>query len=290
MLPRFLISGLTAAVLALSPMLPAAAEQLRVASLDSLESAPVLHSNAVLIINAQTGVPVFSKNADNLSSIASITKLMTAMVALDSNPDLDAALTISDDEVDRLKRTTSRLPVGTTLTRREMLLLALMSSENRAAHVLARSALPGGTGIFVSRMNQKARQLGMTHTRFYDPTGLNSGNVSTAQDLAKMVAAAYRYPLIRQFTTTQEHDVYVKTRLTHYKNSNALVREGEWQIGLSKTGYIQEAGRCLVMHATVGTTPLIMVFLDAGGSAARTNDARAIRTWLEGHPGTWLAG
>ena len=251
--------------------------------------APLIRSNAVLVVNAETGEPVFEKNADISTPIASITKLMTAMVLLDSQPDMDQFVTISDSEIDHLKKTTSRLAVGTTLSRYEMLLLALMSSENRAAASLARTA-PGGTAAFVQRMNQKARDLGMTHTVFYDPTGLNSGNASTAADLAKMVAAAYRYPLIRQFTTTAKHEVYAHNRLLHYMNSNALVREGQWDIGLSKTGYIQEAGRCLVMRVTVGAAPLIVVLLDSSGSAARLQDARQLKTWLERQPQTWMAG
>ncbi len=281
--------GATLALALATPVFSAPPTQIRLANNAQLESAPMLRSNAALVVNAQTGEALYAKNANQLAPIASITKLMTAMVALDLNSSLDEPITISDAEIDRLKNTTSRLAVGTTLPRREMMLLALMSSENRAAASLARTS-PLGTAGFVARMNQKARALGMNNTRFYDATGLNSGNVSTPQDLAKMVAAAYHYPLIRQFTTTTEHDTYSRSRQLHYKNSNSLVREGEWNIGLSKTGYIQEAGRCLVMEVQVGSTPLIMVFLDANGSAARANDAKAIKTWLEAHPGTWLAG
>ncbi|MCG9080795.1 serine hydrolase [Laribacter hongkongensis] len=286
MLSRFFVSGLTAMLLATSPLVLAQPEhEMQLAA----SSVPRLHSSAALVVNAQTGEVLFGKNTDRMMSIASITKLMTAMVMLDSGQPLDELITISEAEIDRLKNTSSRLAVGSVLSRREMLLLALMSSENRAAASLARTS-PGGTSAFVSRMNQKARQLGMHSTRFYDPTGLDSRNTSTAEDLARMVAAAYRYPLIREDTTTIDQQVYARNRMLQYRNSNALVREGQWQIGLSKTGYTQEAGRCLVMMATVGSTPLIMVFLDSEGSSARINDARNIKTWLEKHPATWLAG
>ncbi len=286
MLSRFFVSGLTAMLLATSPLVLAQPEhEMQLAA----SSVPRLHSSAALVVNAQTGEVLFGKNTDRMMSIASITKLMTAMVMLDSGQPLDELITISEAEIDRLKNTSSRLAVGSVLSRREMLLLALMSSENRAAASLARTS-PGGTSAFVSRMNQKARQLGMHSTRFYDLTGLDSRNTSTAEDLARMVAAAYRYPLIREDTTTTDQQVYARNRMLQYRNSNALVREGQWQIGLSKTGYTQEAGRCLVMMATVGSTPLIMVFLDSEGSSARINDARNIKTWLEKHPATWLAG
>ncbi|KZE33911.1 serine hydrolase [Crenobacter luteus] len=251
--------------------------------------APLLSSHSVLVMNSQTGEPLYEKNTHQRLPIASITKLMTAMVVLDADLDLNEAVTISDAEIDRLKNTHSRLAIGTTLTRRELLLLALMSSENRAAAALARS-YPGGTDAFVARMNRKARALGMRDTVFYDATGLNVRNSATAADLALMVKAANGYPLIRQYSTAQHHAVYSgANRLLQYKNSNALVREGEWDIGLQKTGYIQEAGRCLVMHATVGAQPLVIVLLAAGNPAARINDAKAIRHWLESQPGHWLA-
>ncbi|AXK39772.1 serine hydrolase [Crenobacter cavernae] len=252
--------------------------------------APLLSSHSVLVMNSQTGEALYQKNINQRLPIASITKLMTAMVVLDAGLDLNEAVTISDAEIDRLKNTHSRLAVGSTLTRRELLLLALMSSENRAAAALARS-YPGGTAAFVARMNRKARALGMRDAAFYDATGLDLRNSATAADLALMVKAAYGYPLIRQDSTTQQHAVYSgANRLLQYKNSNALVRGGEWDIGLQKTGYIQEAGRCMVLHATVGSQPLVIVLLAANGPAARVNDAKAIRTWLEGHPGSWLAG
>ncbi|TCW33895.1 serine hydrolase [Gulbenkiania mobilis] len=282
-------SGLVAIVLAM-PAVAAAPAGIEVATSMAGEAVPHLNSSSVLVLNGLTGEPVYQKNPTKRVPIASITKLMTAMVILDSGVSLEEPVTITDAEIDRLKNTSSRLAIGTTLSRRELLLLALMSSENRAAAALARS-YPGGTQAFVARMNRKARSLGMSDTIYYDPTGLDVRNTSTANDLARMVRAAYGYPLIRAFSTTHEHSITAaNNRVLQYKNSNALVRSGEWEINLQKTGYIQEAGRCLVMHATVGTQPLIIVLLAASGPSARVNDAKAIRTWLEGHPSSWLAG
>lgn len=253
-------------------------------------ASPRLSSQAVLVLDSQTGKPVYEKNASQQQPIASITKLMTAMVVLDAGLSLDEPITITDDEVDRLKNTSSRLSVGSTLTRREMLLLALMSSENRAAASLART-YPGGKAAFIARMNHKARSIGMRNAVFHDATGLDMRNSATALDLGRMVKAAYQYPLIRQFSTTHEYMAHpTASRVLHYKNSNPLVREGEWDIGLSKTGYIEEAGRCLVMQTTMGSQHLIVVLLAAKGSAARVNDAKSIKTWLEAHPNTWLSG
>ena len=281
---------LVSAALAM-PAVAAPPPGVMVASQMADHAVPRLSSHSVLVLNGTTGEPLYEKNIHQRMPIASISKLMTAMVLLDSGVSLDQEVTVSDAEIDRLKNTTSRLAVGTTLPRKEMLLLALMSSENRAAATLARTALPGGTAAFVERMNKKARSLGMNETVFYDPTGLDLRNTSTAGDLARMVKAAHGYPLIRAFTTTPEHQIVsVRTRVLQYRNSNALVREGNWDISIQKTGYIQEAGHCMVMQATVGSQPLIIVLLAAGGSSARVNDARNIKTWLEAHPGNWLAG
>lgn len=268
----------------------AAKGSVRVAEQMAYYSAPRLSAQSVLVLNGSTGETIYEKRINQRQPIASISKLMTAMVLLDSGVSLDAPITVSDAEIDRLKHTSSRLAVGTTLTRKEMLLLALMSSENRAAAALARTALPGGTRAFVARMNQKARTLGMSDTVFYDPTGLDMRNTSTARDLARMVRAAENYPLIREFTTTPQHQITsASNRLLQYRNSNALVREGNWDISLQKTGYIQEAGHCMVMQATVGSQPLIIVILDSGGGSSRVNDARALKNWLESHPQSWLA-
>ena len=261
-----------------------AANPTRVTNIPLTSGSPFLDSSSALVMNANTGRMIYGKNAARRTPIASITKLMTSMVVLDAKLSMDQPITISDADVDRVKKSSSRLEVGTTLSRYDTMWLALMSSENRAAHSLART-YPGGTSAFVAAMNRKARSLGMNHTVFYDPTGLNKDNTSTAADLALMVQAAYRYPQIRQFTTSTDHDIISASgRQLHYKNSNALVREGVWDIQLSKTGYIKEAGRCLVMVAEVQSKPMVMVFLDAGATSGRISDARNIKTWLERQP------
>lgn len=237
-------------------------------------------SGSALVVE-QGGVgPLFQKNADVVVPIASITKLMTAMVVLDSSPDLQALVTISDEDVDYLKGSRSRLHVGTTMTRETALLLALMSSENRAAHALSRH-YPGGLPAFLEAMNGKARSLGMKDTHFEDPTGLTSNNVSTANDLAKMVTAAHRYPLIREFSTTAEATVDVSGRQLAFRNTNPLVNSAAWDVGLSKTGYIQEAGKCLVMQARVADRPVVIVLLDSAGKLTRVGDANRIKRWME---------
>jgi D-alanyl-D-alanine endopeptidase (penicillin-binding protein 7) len=285
MLRTFALLGCLAA----SSMVAYAAQPVNLQT-QALTSSPRLNSQSVAVVDSQTGKLVYEKNPLQTQPIASITKLMTAMVMLDAGLSLDEPITITEDEVDRLKNTSSRLSVGSTLTRREMLLLALMSSENRASASLART-YPGGKAAFIAKMNQKARSIGMRNAVFHDATGLDMRNSATAMDLVRMVKAAYQYPLIRQFSTTHEYIAHPSaTRVLHYKNSNPLVREGEWDIGLSKTGYIEEAGRCLVMETTMGSQRLIVVLLAANGSAARVNDAKSIKTWLEAHPNSWLSG
>lgn len=241
-----------------------------------------LASTKALIVNQETGETLYAKSTNIPTPIASITKLMTAMVLLDMHLPMDELLTVSDADVDTLKNTTSRLKVGTTLTRKEMLQLALMSSENRAASAIARTT-PIGLTAFVAAMNHKAVELGMTHAHFSDPTGLNSENVATAEDLVKMVKAAYRYDEIRADSTSHSHDVPVAGRrqMMEFRNTNILVRNGEWDIGLSKTGYISEAGRCLVMQAQIASQPLIIVLLDSYGKYSRIGDAQRIRKWIE---------
>jgi serine-type D-Ala-D-Ala endopeptidase (penicillin-binding protein 7) len=243
---------------------------------------PNLASNRALVVNQNTGEVIYAKNSNTLSPIASITKLMTAMVVLDAQQPQDEIIFISTEDVDTVKGTHSRLPIGTRLSRSDMLQLALMSSENRAAFALA-SNYPGGRGGFVKAMNVKALSLGLMNTRFVEPTGLMNQNVSTAEDLYRLVAAAHQYPEIRNATTTTSYEVYIDGRENPimFKNTNSLVREGEWDIGLSKTGYINEAGRCLVMQTTVVGEPMIMVFLDAAGSNKRTGDAIRVRKWVE---------
>jgi serine-type D-Ala-D-Ala endopeptidase (penicillin-binding protein 7) len=241
---------------------------------------PGLHSHAALLLDMQNGEALYQKNATQIVPIASITKLMTAMVMLDAHLPMNEEFIITDDDVDTLKGSRSRLAVGTQLTRQEALLLALMSSENRAAHALGRN-YPGGIPAFVAAMNRKAQELGMTNTRFLDPTGLNSGNVSTARDLAKMVTAAAKYAPIREASTTSDAKFDVRGRMQEYRNTNPLVRSDSWDIGLTKTGFIREAGKCLVMQAKVNNRPMVFVLLDSEGSMTRVGDANRLKKWVE---------
>ena len=241
-----------------------------------------LASAKALVINQQTGEIVYAKNTNIPTPIASVTKLMTAMVMLDAHLPLDELISISDEDVDYLKGTGSRLKVGTVLTRGELLQLALIASENRAASALGRH-YPGGKQAFVQAMNYKAQLLGMQSTKFVDSTGLDSGNISTAEDLVKMVNAAYHYPEIRQVSTlpSQEITLYGRQNTLSFVNTNALVRGGDWVIGLSKTGFINEAGRCLVMQAEISGQPMIIVLLDSAGKMTRIGDANRVRKWVE---------
>ena len=239
-----------------------------------------IQSSAALVLDQTTGKALVEKQPDAVLPIASISKLMTAMVVLDAGLDLNEIISISHDDIDDLKGTRSRLPVGTTMTRETAMLLALMSSENRAANALGRH-YPGGLSAFVAAMNRKARSLGMFDSRFEEPTGLSSNNVSTAHDLARMVTAAARYPEIRMFSTTAEAKVELNGRIQNFGNTNALVRSENWQIGVSKTGYISEAGRCLVMQAWVADKPVVIVLLDSQGKMTRVGDANRIKRWME---------
>jgi len=241
-----------------------------------------LMSANVLVLDAQDGKAIYAKAADEVTPIASLTKLMTAMVVLDANQPMDEVLSIDMDDFDFLKGSHSRLRMGTTLTRAEMLRLTLMSSENRAASALARH-YPGGMLAFVAAMNDKAIALGMTRTHYDDSTGLSPRNVSTANDLAKMVRAAAQYPLIRDYSTTPSHYVEVQPagQLLGYNNSNGLVKSGGWDIQLQKTGYIREAGRCLVMLAQIASKPVVIVLLDSVGKYTRMGDANRVKHWIE---------
>lgn len=239
-----------------------------------------LYSASALVIDQSSGQALVEKQPDVVTPIASITKLMTAMVVLDAKLDMQEVIAIGEEEVDTLKGTRSRLPVGTTMTRETAMLLALMSSENRAAHALGRH-YPGGMPAFVQAMNRKAQALGMYNSRFEEPTGLSSNNVSTAHDLARMVSAAARYPEIRQASTTAEARVDLNGRVRDFRNTNALVRSDTWEIGVSKTGYISEAGRCLVMQARVADKPVVIVLLDSNGKMTRVGDAMRIKRWME---------
>jgi len=241
-----------------------------------------LQSTNAVVFDARTGEVLYSKNAEATAPIASITKLMTAMVVLDARLPMDEMLTISKDDIDRLKGTYSRLQIGTRQSRREMLRLALMSSENRAASALGRH-YPGGRKAFIAQMNRKAAALRMSHTHFDDTTGLSSHNLSSAGDLVKMTQAASQYALIREFTTTPERTVsFPQPRYSlGFVNTNRLVRAGSWDIELSKTGYTNEAGRCLVMKTRVGDRPMVMVLLNSQGKLSPVGDANRIKQWLE---------
>jgi len=240
-----------------------------------------VRSHVALIFDEQLQRPLYSKNSRTVMPIASITKLMTAMVVLDANLPMDVEVSVAEDDLNSIKRAKSRLRVGMTLTRSELLRLALMASENRAALALARS-YPGGTEALVAAMNAKASALGMENTQFFDPTGLDSDNVSTAQDLVKMVSAARYYPLISEYTTSTSHSIEgLSGRTMHFSNTNPLVRSSSWDIGLSKTGFINEAGKCLVMQATIRQRPVIIVLLDSWGRRTRVGDANRIKKWME---------
>ncbi len=249
---------------------------------------PQIQSSAVAVIDQRTGAMLYERNAGTVVPIASITKLMTAMVVLDAKPSLDEPMTISREDLDTLKGTSSRLAIGTRLTREEMLRLALMSSENRSAAALSRY-YPGGRPAFIAAMNAKARELGLDATHFADATGLSPANVSNARDLIGLVAAAHSYPLIREFSTAEEYQITVRGRPQMFRNTNALVRSEDWQIGLSKTGYISEAGRCLVMQTWFDNKPTIIVLLDSWGKLTRIGDAKRIRQWLESVAATGAA-
>lgn len=244
-------------------------------------TAPRLQSAFAMIYDEQDQRPLYSKNADAVVPIASITKLMTAMVILDANLPMDEPISIESEDRDRLKGSRSRMRNGMTLTRGELLKLALMASENQAAAALART-YPGGTQVALAMMNAKARELGLSSTRFYDPTGLHSDNVSTARELVKIVMAAQSYDLIHQYSTSHSHTVNVDGRRSlRFSNTNPLVRSATWDIGLSKTGYISEAGRCLVMQARILNRPVVIVLLDSWGKRTRVGDANRVKQWME---------
>lgn len=243
---------------------------------------PDVRSAKAIVVNQKTGEIIYEKSAGSISSIASLTKLMTAMVILDSGVNLDQEIKVTKADIDRIKRTGSRIPIGSKLTRYELLEFALMASDNRAASALSRSYPTGRQGL-VDAMNVKAKKLGMFSTNFRDPTGLHKGNTSTAIDLVKMAQAAYQYPLIRKMTTEPQGEINYGKR--NYKigfvNTNRLVRKGIWDIGLSKTGFIKESGRCLIMQAIVNNEPVIMVFLNSYGKLTRFADAKRVKKWME---------
>ena len=242
-----------------------------------------LKSSVALVIDQDTSEVLFKKNETAVLPIASLTKLMTGVIISGARLPMDELITVIQDDVDTEKHSSSRLQVGTTLTRGELMHLALMSSENRAAHALGRT-YPGGLPTFVNLMNAKAIMLGMRDTRYVEPTGLSSRNQSSAQDLATLVNAAYGDPILREFTTSPGYQIAVGSRTLQYKNTNSLLKNPEWDIGLQKTGYITEAGQCLVMQAKIAGRKLIMVFLDSAGKLSRVGDAERVRRWVEAQP------
>jgi serine-type D-Ala-D-Ala endopeptidase (penicillin-binding protein 7) len=238
-----------------------------------------LRSAAVLVLDQDTNEVLLSKNPEAVLPIASITKLMTALIVTDAQQPLDELLTVNAEDVDTEKGSRSRLQLGTQLTRGELLHLALMASENRAANALGRH-YPGGLPAFVQAMNRKAQALGMRHTRYVEPTGLSSRNQSNAMDLALLMREADKSETIRRLSTSLDAEVAVGRRAVHFRNTNGLVRNSDWEIGLQKTGYIAEAGRCVVMTAQLAGRKLIMVLLDSAGRYSRIGDAERIRRWL----------
>jgi D-alanyl-D-alanine endopeptidase (penicillin-binding protein 7) len=241
---------------------------------------PALNSSVALLMDQDTQQILLRKNDTAVVPIASLTKLMTGLLIADAALSMAEPIRITSADVDRLKNSGSRLAVGAVISREEALHLALMSSENRAAHALART-FPGGGAHFVQLMNLKAAELGMRDTRFVDPTGLSSENRSSARDLAVLATAAAQRPMLRDLSTSRSYEVATGRQVLQYRNSNRLVLSGDWDIGLQKTGYIREAGRCLLMQVNVAGRQLIMVLLDATGPAARLGDAERVRRWAE---------
>lgn len=260
----------------------------QVAGLHDADDPLALKSSVAYVLDQNTNEVLFSKNPQAVLPIASITKLMTALVVVESGLPLDEKLTVTDEDKDTEKGTGSRLAFGTTLTRGEMLHLALMSSENRAAHALGRH-YPGGLAAFVTAMNAKAVALGMTDTHYVEPTGLSSSNQSSAADLAKLVNVTSQVPILRELSTSREARVSLGKRLVQFRSTNGLLSNPLWDIGLQKTGFINEAGKCLVMQASMAGRKLIMVFLDSSGKASRIADAERMRKWLASQPGEQAA-
>lgn len=252
----------------------------QIAGLHGTEDALDLKSSVALVIDQDTSEVLFKKNETAVLPIASLTKLMTGVIISGARLPMDELITVTQDDVDTEKNSRSRLQVGTTLSRGELMHLALMSSENRAAHALGRT-YPGGLSTFVNLMNAKAIMLGMRDTRYVEPTGLSSRNQSSAQDLATLVNAAHGDAMLREFTTSHGYQVAVGNRTLQYNNTNSLVKNPEWDIGLQKTGYISEAGQCLVMQTKIAGRKLIMVFLDSAGKLSRVGDAERVRHWME---------
>ncbi len=277
---RSFSAGKRQSIMAIVPAKPSFGQ---LAGLHSVSDDLALKSSVALVIDQDTREVLFSKNDSAVLPIASITKLMTGLLVSEAKLPMDQLITITQEDVDTEKGSRSRLKVGAQLTRGELLHLALMSSENRAAHALGRT-YPGGMGHFVSLMNSKAKTLGMKDTSYVEPTGLSSKNQSSAHDLAVLVNAAYADQAVRDFSTSPGHVVAVGNRTLQFNNTNRLVKNPGWDIGLQKTGYISEAGQCLVMQTKIAGRKLIMVFLDSAGKLSRIGDAERVRKWVESHP------
>lgn len=265
------------------PVAPLRPSHGQLAGLHSAQDALELKSSVAFVIDQNTSEILFSKNESAVLPIASLTKLMTGLVVSEARLPMEEMVTISQADVDTEKGSSSRLRVGTELSRGELLHLALMSSENRAAHALGRS-FPGGLATFVGLMNAKAKALGMNDTKYVEPTGLSSNNKSSARDLAMLVKIAYGDPVLRELSTSPGHQVAVGKHTLQYNNTNRLVKNPSWEIGLQKTGYISEAGQCLVMQVKVAGRMVIMVFLDSAGKLSRLGDAERVRRWVESIP------
>jgi D-alanyl-D-alanine endopeptidase (penicillin-binding protein 7) len=262
----------------LLPAAPSAAVAKDLAESDLTRSL-ILSSNVAFALDESNSQVLFEKNSDAPMPIASITKLMTALVVVEAGQNMDEILEVTNDDIDRIKHTSSRLPIGAKLSRADMLHIALMSSENRAASALGRN-YPGGLPAFVAAMNAKAKALGMANTHYVEPTGLSSENVASARDLAKLVAAVHDHPVLAQYSTNSKYEVDTGRRTLHYVNSNRLIGNEDWEIELQKTGYITEAGRCLVMQVKIDDRPVVMVFLDSKGRYSRFADAGRLRKWV----------
>ena len=272
-------AGIRAHRVSVAEVVPAKLSFGQIYGLHGEEDALSLKSSVALVMDQDTNEVLFSKNSSAVLPIASITKLMTALVVVEAQQPMDEMLTITQDDIDTEKGSRSRLAVGAKLSREEMLHLALMSSENRAANALGRH-YPGGLSVFVQAMNHKAKELGMSDTRYVEPTGLSSDNQSSASDLAVLVKAAHEVPLLRDFSTTAAHSVAIGRRNMQFHSTNRLVSSPSWDIGLQKTGYISEAGRCMVIQAQMAGRKLIMVFLDSAGKYSRIADAERVKKWI----------
>lgn len=265
---------------AVVPIVPPILTAGDIAGLNMTRDNLALASNVAMVLDQSTSDVLFEKNSNVTLPIASITKLMTGLVVVEAQQDMNEILEVTEEDIDREKNSTSRLRVGSQLSRANMLHIALMSSENRAASALGRH-YPGGIRAFVAAMNAKAKSLGMSGTRYVDSTGLSSNNVASARDLAKLVTAAHRHPILRQYSTDAKYVVEPGGRSLQYANSNRLVANPDWEIGIQKTGYISEAGRCLVMQTNINGRPIVMIFLDSKGKFSHLADASRIRKWLE---------